>query len=81
LLAAVLAGEAVAEEDVAAGEAALRSRPADEVDEADDGGDFVERGWAVEVTSAVLDDLRFTAIDQYESAPDVANVQRLVVLI
>jgi hypothetical protein len=81
LLAAVLAGEAVAEEDIAAGEAANRSRSANEVDEADDGGDFEEQCRAVEVTAAVLDDLSFAAINQYESAPDVANVERLVVLV
>ena len=81
LLAAVLARVAVAQEDVSAGEAALGTWSTDEVDEADNRGDFEERGGAVEVAAAVFDDLGFTAIDQYESAPDVADVQRLVVLI
>ena len=81
LLAAVLAGEAIAEKDVAAGQATLRARSANEVDKPDDGGDFEEQRGAVEITAAVLDDLGFTAIDQNESAPDVADVQRLVVLI
>jgi hypothetical protein len=81
LLAAVLAGVAIAQEDVAAGEPSLRSWSADQIDEADDGWDLEKRGGAVEVTAAVFDDLRFTAVDQYESAPDVADVQRLVVLI
>jgi hypothetical protein len=81
LLTAVLAGEAVAEENVASGEAPLGAWPTDEVDQADDGGDFEDGGRAVEVTPAVLDYFGFTAVDQYESAPDVADVQRLVVLI
>ena len=81
LLAAVLAGEAVAQEDIAARQSALRPRSANEVDKADDRRDLKERRRTVEVTATVLDDLGFTAIDQYKSSPDVAHVQRLVILV
>jgi hypothetical protein len=81
LLATVLAGEAVSQEDIAARETALRPRAANEVNQADDGRNFENGGGTMEITAAVLDDLGFAAIDQYESAPDVADVQRLVVLI
>ena len=79
--AAILALELVAKEDVSPCEAPLRPWPADQVDEADDGRNLENRGDAVEVTAAVFDDLRFTAIDKYERPPNIADVQRFVILI
>jgi hypothetical protein len=76
-----LAGEAVTEEDVAAGKTALGPGSADEVDEANDGGDGVEGSRGVQVTAAVLENLRLAPVDQYESPPNGADVQRLVVLV
>jgi hypothetical protein len=81
LLAAVLTGESVAEEDIATGEASGWAGSADEVDEPDYGRDLEDGGWTVKIAATVLNDFGLSAVDQNESPPDVADVQRLVVLI
>ena len=71
----------IKQEDVAPRQATLRSWAMDQIGEADDGGYLEDIGGAVQVTAAVFDGLRFIAAKQNQSAPDVADVQRLEVLI
>lgn len=80
-LTTILALELIADEDVPPREASLWSWPADQVDEADYGRDLEDEGGGVEVAAAVFDDLRFTAVDKYERPPNIADVQRFVILI
>jgi len=81
LLPAVLTGKAIAQENVATGKTPRWSGSADEVDQPDYRRDLEDRGWTVKVSAAVLNDLGLATVDQYESAPDVADVQRLVILV
>jgi hypothetical protein len=57
LASAVLAGVAVAQEDVAAAEASAGARSSDYVDEANNRGDLKNEGGATQVASAVLQNL------------------------
>jgi hypothetical protein len=81
LASAVLAGVAVAQEDVAAAEASAGSRPSYYVDEADNRGDLKNEGEATQVASAVLQHLGFASAHQDEGSASIADVKRLVVLI
>jgi hypothetical protein len=81
VLPAVLALKPVAQEDVAARQAALRSRSADEVDEADYRRDLVDDGRAVQVAASVFQYFGLAAVDKYKRPLDVTDVQRFVVLI
>jgi hypothetical protein len=76
-----LALELVTEKDVSPGEASLGPWATDQVDEADDGGNLEDQGGGVEISAAVFDDLGLTAIDKYERPPNIADVQRFVILI
>jgi hypothetical protein len=81
LPAAVLAGIAVALEDLLTTEAHLRSGSLDHVDEADDGRQSEDKGGAAESPSALLQHLSLASVKQDEGSPGVADVERLVVLI
>ena len=74
LLPAVLTGKAIAQENVATGKTPRWPGSADEVDQPDYRRDLEDRGWTVKVSAAVLNDLGLATVDQYESAPDVADV-------
>jgi hypothetical protein len=81
LASAVLAGVAVAQEDVAAAEASAGARSSDYVDEANNRGDLKNEGGATKVASPVLQHLGLASAHQDEGAAGVADVKRLVVLI
>ena len=81
LLSAVLTSEVIAQEDVPAGKASSWPGSSDEVDQPDYGRNLKDGGWTVEVATPVLNDLGLPAVHQDKSAPDVAHVQRLVILV
>ena len=80
-LAAVLATELIAEEDIAARQAALRPRAPDKVDQPDNGRNGEGRTRAMEIASAVLQGLGFATVDDDDRATNGADVKRLVVLV
>ena len=81
LPAAVLAGVAVAREDLATGQLDPRSRPADEVLEADDGGRAVFGPRRPDHLVVVFDHFGLLAEHEAEGARQVADVERFVVLV
>jgi len=81
LPAAVLAGVAIAVEDLAARELHPRSRPPDQVLEPDDGRGVELRRGCPDDLVVVLEDLGAFAEHEPKGARQVADVQRLVVLI
>jgi hypothetical protein len=78
---AVLAGVAVAQEDVAAAEAPARVRASDYVDEANNRGDLKYEGGAMQVAPSILQHLGFASVDEDEGATSIADVEGLVILI
>ena len=81
LPAAVLAGVAVAAEDLAPGELDARPRPADVVLEPDDRRGAVDLPDRADLGVVVLDDLGLGPEHEAERPRDVADVQGLVVLV
>jgi hypothetical protein len=79
--AAVLAREVVAVEHLAPGQPHLRPGALDQVDQPDDGRQVEGVVRRAQEARRMLEDFRFAALDQNERAADVADVQRLVVLI
>lgn len=78
---AVLAGESIANEDFAPSQLHARSWPANHVHEADDGGGREDGRDAGQTMIACFEDFGTAANDKNKCAPDIAHVQRLVVLI
>jgi hypothetical protein len=78
---AVLAGVAVAQEDIAAAEASAGPRSSDYVDETDNGGDLKNEGGATQVAPPVLQHLGFASVHQDEGATRITDVERFVILI
>ena len=81
LAAAVLAGMPVAREDLAAGQLDPRSRAADQVLEADDGGRAVFGPRRPDHLVVVLDHFGLLAEHEAEGARQVTDVERFVVLV
>ena len=81
LPAAVLAGVPVAREDLAARQLDPRPRPADEVLEPDDGGRAVLGPRRPDHLVVVFDHFGLLAEHEAEGARQVADVERLVVLV
>ena len=79
--ATILAGELVAEKDLAAREPHPGSRPLDEVVQTDDRRHAECAAWRAQDETVNLQDLRLAAIDKYDCTSWVAHVQRLVVLV
>src|SRR5512143_2602335 len=78
-LSAVLAGVVVALEDLLARQLHHGARPLHVVREADDGGRGEGEALAGDDVAVLLDDGRLLLGEQHDSAPDVADVQRLIV--
>ena len=78
---AVLAGVVITGEDLVAGHLSARYRTLDHVDEPDHVGPFENVGDRVDVLPAVLHRLRLALADELHRPANVADVQRLVVLI
>ena len=81
LAAAVLAGMAIAGKDLAAGQLDPRPRPADQVLQPDDGGRAVFGPHRPDHLVVVLDHFGLLAEHEPEGPRQVADVERLVVLV
>src|SRR5947209_572781 len=77
----VLAGELIAEEDLAAGEADSRARPLNEVVQPNDGRHAERTRRRAEDEAVDLEHLSFAAVDENERAAWMAHVERLVILV
>ena len=78
---AVLAGIAVAVENLVAGHFPGAAGPADEMGEADNGGELDRGADRVDIAEAVLDHLRFALEDKDDGAAGAADRERLVALV
>jgi hypothetical protein len=78
---AILAGEFIANENLAPGQFDTGSWPSNHVHEADDRGRREYRRGAREPTLGSFEDFSLTADDQHKRPPDVANIQRFVILV
>jgi hypothetical protein len=80
-LSAVLAGEVVTGEDLAAGESGDGARALDVVDHADHAGDVERPCDRAQRAISLRDDFRFATFEQHERASGVADVEGFIVLV
>lgn len=79
--AAILAGVMIADEDLAAREFYPGSGTPDEVPQTDDRGSGVHVARSCDAGHVLLEDIGLPTDDQNERTPDIANVERFVVLV
>jgi hypothetical protein len=81
LLAAVLANVAVPDEYFLSGKAVLLNRPLHHVDQPDDRGDVKGRLRRMNLSSSILQHLRFSTTKETYCAADVADIEGFIILI